>query len=182
MGCEGTVSAPACGFLTGFDALPDLAALPSLPQGLEAYRLIGVRCPPDTPARIDAAGAGEWITLAGHVTREQLVAHYRAAWLVVSGSLAEGWGLSLTEGAACATPCVATDIRGHRSSVRDGSSGVLVEPARLGATVANVVTDPARLDALRAGALRWAGELTWDASALGVTRALLAEVLRRRDG
>lgn len=130
--------------------------------------------------RIDAAGAQGWIELVGHVARDELVARYSAAWLVVSGSLAEGWGLSLTEGAACGTPCVATDIRGHHSSVRDGSSGVLAAPDRLGVTIADVLTDPARLAHLRAGALAWAGELTWEASALGVTRALHAEVARTR--
>jgi glycosyltransferase involved in cell wall biosynthesis len=135
---------------------------------------------PELQARIDAAGAHDWITLAGHVAREQLVAHYQSAWLVVSGSLAEGWGLSLTEGASCGTPCVATDIRGHRSSVRDGRSGVLAAPERLGATIADVLGDPARLEQLRAGALAWAGELTWDASALGLTRALHGEALRWR--
>ncbi len=133
---------------------------------------------PDLQARIDAAGAADWIRLAGHVAREELVAHYRAAWLVVSGSLAEGWGLSLTEGAACGTPCVATDIRGHHSSVRNGESGVLAAPDRLGATIADVLTDRARLEQLRRGALAWAGELTWDASALGMTRALHGEVVR----
>jgi glycosyltransferase involved in cell wall biosynthesis len=137
---------------------------------------------PDLQARIDAAGAGDWIALTGHVAREQLVAYYQSAWLVVSGSLAEGWGLSLTEGAGCATPCVATDIRGHRSSVRDGSSGVLAAPERLGATIADVLGDPARLEQLRTGALAWAGELTWDASALGLTRALHGEVLRWQAG
>lgn len=128
--------------------------------------------------RIDRLRARDWITLAGHVTREELVARYAAAWLVVSGSLAEGWGLSLTEGAACGTPCVATDIRGHHSSVRNGSSGVLAAPEQLGTTIADVLTDRDRLELLRAGALAWAGELTWDASALGVTRVLHAEVCR----
>jgi glycosyltransferase involved in cell wall biosynthesis len=135
---------------------------------------------PALQQRIDAAGAGEWIRLAGHVTREELVAYYRAAWLVVSGSLAEGWGLSLTEGAACGTPCVATDIRGHHSSVRDGSSGVLVAPELLGATIADVLCDPARYGRLRAGALEWAAELTWDSSALGLIRCLHGEVVRSK--
>jgi glycosyltransferase involved in cell wall biosynthesis len=133
---------------------------------------------PDLQARIDAAAAGDWITLTGHVAREQLVAFYQSAWLVVSGSLAEGWGLSLTEGAGCGTPCVATDIRGHRSSVRNGRSGVLAAPERLGATIADVLCDPVRSEQLRAGALEWAGELTWDASAVGLTRALHGEVVR----
>jgi glycosyltransferase involved in cell wall biosynthesis len=135
-------------------------------------------------AQIAAAGAGEWITLAGRKSHAELIALYQRSWLVVSGSIAEGWGLSLTEGAACGTPCVATDIRGHRSSVRNGSSGVLVPPEALGATLADVLTDPGRLAALREGALEWSSTLTWDASALGITKALHGEVVaaQRRRG
>jgi len=127
--------------------------------------------------RVDDAGATGWIRLRGRVEHDELVTMYRRAWLVVSGSIAEGWGLSLTEGAGCGTPCVATDIRGHRSSVADGSSGVLVAPDALGDTVAAVLADPERLAELRSGALRWAAGLSWDASALGVTTALHREVV-----
>lgn len=123
-------------------------------------------------ARVAAAGAGEWIHLPGRVAREDLVAHYRRAWLVVSGSLAEGWGLSLTEGAACGTPCVATDIRGHRSSVVDGTTGLLVEPAALGRTIADLLVDDRRREQLAGAALARARTLTWDNSALGLTRTL----------
>ena len=64
---------------------------------------------------------------------------YRRAWVVASASLAEGWGLSLTEAAACGTPAVATDIRGHRCSVVDGRTGVLAPPERLGEALATVL-------------------------------------------
>ena len=128
--------------------------------------------------RIRTAGATDYIRLTGRVDDGELIDLYRSAWLVVSGSLAEGWGLSLTEGAACGTPSVATDISGHRSSVDDGLSGLLVEPDALGATVADVVADTTRLEQLRRGALERAASLSWDASALGLTRALLDEVRR----
>ncbi|NNE13130.1 MAG: glycosyltransferase family 4 protein [Ilumatobacter sp.] len=134
----------------------------------------------DLQTRIDAAGASAWIRLVGKLTHDELVERYRRSWLVTSGSIAEGWGLSITEGAACGTPCVVTDIRGHRSSVRDGRSGVLVDPDRLGATIADVLAEPARLADLRAGALDWARSLSWDASALGITRALHDVVVQRR--
>ena len=78
----------------------------------------------------DAAG---WATLLGHVTRGQLRDEYRRAWVVGSASLAEGWGLSLTEGAACGTPAVATDISGHRCSVVAGVTGLLAPEDDLGA-------------------------------------------------
>ena len=79
--------------------------------------------------------------LLGHVTRGQLRDEYRRAWVVGSASLAEGWGLSLTEGAACGTPAVATDISGHRCSVVDGTTGVLAADADLGAALARVLGD-----------------------------------------
>jgi glycosyltransferase involved in cell wall biosynthesis len=130
--------------------------------------------------RIDAAGATDWIHIRGRLDRRALVAEYQRAWLVVSGSLAEGWGLSLTEGAACGTPAVATDIRGHRSSVVDGVTGVLVEPSQLGTTIADVLTDDRRREALGAAALARARTLTWDASALGITSCLHAEAVRNQ--
>jgi glycosyltransferase involved in cell wall biosynthesis len=132
--------------------------------------------------RIDAAGASDWIHIRGRVDRHELVAEYRQAWLIVSGSLAEGWGLSLTEGAACGTPAVATDIRGHRSSVVAGVTGVLVEPALLGATIADVLGDDRRRHELASAALARARTLTWDASALGITSCLHAEVVRAAGG
>ena len=129
-------------------------------------------------ARIDAAGAGGYIRLAGRVDDDELISLYRSAWLVTSGSIAEGWGLSLTEGAGCGTPALATDIRGHRNSVLDGRSGVLVPPERLADTMIELLTDRQRLDRLAAGAREWGASLTWERSALGLTAALHAEVLR----
>ncbi|MEO6652933.1 MAG: glycosyltransferase family 4 protein [Ilumatobacteraceae bacterium] len=133
--------------------------------------------------QIERLGATEWIRLVGKVSHDDLVDLYRSAWLVVSGSIAEGWGLSLTEGAACGTPAVATDIRGHRSSVRHGLSGILVPAVALGDSIADIVSDAPRMDTLRAGALEWASQLTWDASALGITAALHdAVVVAQRAG
>ena len=128
--------------------------------------------------QIEHIDAGDWIELVGRVEHAALVDHYRRAWLVASGSLAEGWGLSLTEAAACGTPAVATDINGHRSSVVAEQTGRLVSEADLGAAIADVLSD----DRLRAGfaaaALARSRTLTWEASALGLTRCLHSEVLR----
>ena len=56
---------------------------------------------PVLEARIAHHAAGGWIHLAGRLSHEDLVALYQRAWLVTSASLAEGWGLTLTEAAAC---------------------------------------------------------------------------------
>lgn len=134
---------------------------------------------PELEARVAQHGAGGWITLAGHLTHEQLISLYQRAWVVSSASLAEGWGLTLTEAAACGTPAVATDINGHRSSVVDGTTGVLAPLERLGDAIADVLLDHSRREALGAAALARARTLTWEASATGVLRGLHGEVLAR---
>lgn len=130
--------------------------------------------------RIAAVGGEGWIELVGWVDHLSLVEYYRRAWLVVSGSLAEGWGLSLTEAAACGTPAVATDINGHRSSVVAERTGRLVPEDRLGEAIADVLTDDRLRREFADAALERARTLTWEASALGLTRCLHAEVLRCR--
>ena len=135
---------------------------------------------PALEARIAGHHAADWIHLAGHVGDEDLVALYQRAWLVSSASLAEGWGLTLTEAAACGTPAVATDVRGHHSSVVDGVTGVLAPLPELGQRLADVLLDDAWRAELAAAALARAKTLTWDASALGILAALHAQALKKR--
>jgi glycosyltransferase involved in cell wall biosynthesis len=89
--------------------------------------------------------------------------------------------LTLTEAAACATPAVATDIRGHRSSVVAGATGVLAPLERLGDALADVLLDDGLRSRLGSAALSRARTLTWDASATGILEVLHGEALRRRD-
>jgi glycosyltransferase involved in cell wall biosynthesis len=123
--------------------------------------------------------AASWVTLVGYVPHDQLAGEYRRAWIVASASVAEGWGLALTEAAACGTPAVATDIPGHRSSVIDGMTGLLAPPDRLADRFVDVLGDPALRERLGAAALHRARGLTWDASALGVTRVFHRVVTAR---
>jgi len=130
-------------------------------------------------AWIDDHDAGAWVELLGHVSRTQLRDEYRRAWIVASASLAEGWGLSLTEAAACGTPAVATDISGHRCSVVDGVTGVLAPADDLGRAIGAVLGDDDRRRRLGDAALARARTLTWDASALGVLRVFRDTVVER---
>jgi glycosyltransferase involved in cell wall biosynthesis len=127
----------------------------------------------DLEAHIAAAGASQWISLPGRVSDEELRSLYRSAWLVTSHSLREGWGMSITEAAACGTPSVVVDIAGHRDAVRNELSGVLVgEKEPLSREIVAVISDPARLERLRHGALEFARTLTWDAVALELFKLL----------
>ncbi len=122
-------------------------------------------------------GADDWVSLRGHVEDDELVSWYRRAWVVASSSQREGWGMTLTEAAACGTPAVATDIAGHRDAVVDGESGLLVdEPGQLGPALARVLGDDVLRSRLSKGALARAKWFTWDATARRALEALAGQV------
>lgn len=124
-------------------------------------------------AQVAAVGGQDWVRLPGRISDEELLSLYRRAWLAVSASTREGWGMTLTEAAACGTPAVATDIAGHADAIDDGRSGLLGRSDdELVELATRVLTDPTTRSALRAGALERAGELTWEACALANFRVL----------
>jgi glycosyltransferase involved in cell wall biosynthesis len=112
------------------------------------------------------------------VSDDDLVDAYRRAWLVVSASHAEGWGMSLTEGGACGTPCVATDIAGHRGSCIDGVTGVLVADVdALGGDVAALLLDDHQRRAMATAAIDHAQGLSWTAVAARQLELLVSAVV-----
>jgi glycosyltransferase involved in cell wall biosynthesis len=129
-------------------------------------------------SKVQNLGASDWVDFAGRVAQSDLVDLYQRSWLVASASLAEGWGLSLTEAAGCRTPAVATDIRGHRSSVVDGETGILASENDLGNAIARVLTDRPLRERLGAAAEARVRTMTWDATAAGVLGVLRRAVER----
>jgi glycosyltransferase involved in cell wall biosynthesis len=160
-----------------FDALADArAAVPDLElvvvgEGYERAQL---------EAQRHRMGADGWIHLPGRVPLDELIDLYRRAWLVASASLAEGWGMSLTEAAACGTPAVATAVTGHRHAIDDGVTGVLVDsPDDLGPALRSLLTDDGRRTELGVAAHRWAASLSWDRTASALL-AILTDVVQAR--
>ena len=129
-------------------------------------------------------GAVDWVDLPGRVSDDELVNWYRQAWLVASTSQREGWGMTLTEAAACGTPSVATAITGHVDSVVDGESGCLVDrctPDGVGdfaEALTKVLNDYELRVHLSKGALARSGWLSWDATARRALEALASETTR----
>lgn len=125
--------------------------------------------------------AESWVTFAGRVTDEELVDLYRRAWVVASASSHEGWGMTLTEAAACGTPAVATRISGHLDAVAEGTGGLLAHDEReLREQLVSVLSDRALRERLSQGALDHASAFTWEATAAGTLNALAEEARRRR--
>lgn len=123
--------------------------------------------------QIAAAGAQEWIVLQGHIEDDALRELYRQAWVLTSASLREGWGMSITEAAACGTPSVVSDIAGHRDAVVNQKSGLLVDVNELAGSLVAVLSDAVLREQLSSGALARSKELTWDHTALRLFEELL---------
>lgn len=93
----------------------------ALGKGFQVTVVAGLRG--DAP-RVSAAGAA--LRFISGLTRDQLVAMYRAADIVVSLSRHEGFGYTALEGMACGKPVVAFDVSGLRDVVVDRKTGLLV--------------------------------------------------------
>ena len=127
-------------------------------------------------AELDADG---WCELAGRIGDDALSRLYQQAWALVSASASEGWGMTITEAAACGTPAVVSDIPGHADAVADGETGHLA--SRDGDFVdalERIINDPAHRTRLGDNARSRASTLTWERTAHD-TLAVLAGAIRR---
>ncbi|HEY7074629.1 MAG TPA: glycosyltransferase, partial [Solirubrobacteraceae bacterium] len=141
---------------------------------------------PALEAEIARRGLGDRVTLHGHVSEERKAELYRRAWVNVTASSAEGWGLTVMEAATCATPSAALRVGGLAESIVDGETGLLADdPAGLAAAVERLVRDPALRERLGAAAQARARTFTWERTArqsLDVLEAAAAEGARKLAG
>jgi glycosyltransferase involved in cell wall biosynthesis len=130
---------------------------------------------------IDDLDANDWVRLPGHVSDNELVWLYQQAWCVTSASSAEGWGMTLTEAAACGTPAVATRIPGHKDSVDDDVSGLLTDsPRDMVEKISRIIEDRNLRTRLSEGALKHAAAFSWESCALSTFEPLAREAIRTR--
>lgn len=102
------------------------------------------------------------VRLPGWVPREDLIALYRGAAVLVYPSLAEGFGIPLMEAMACGTPAVAS-AAGALPEVA-GDACVLVGPqdsAAIAAAIAAILNDPALAQRLSRRGMERAAQFTW---------------------
>ena len=130
-------SAPHKGVDTAFRALGELKKRrPSL-----RYAVAGARQHTEALRRLaDAHGVADRVVFIPDVTEAELPALYRAAdlYLGVSrrdGRSVEGFGIALAEANASGLPVIAGRSGGIPELVRDGETGLLVDPERTGPLV-----------------------------------------------
>ncbi|HLN89882.1 MAG TPA: glycosyltransferase family 4 protein, partial [Candidatus Binatia bacterium] len=75
----------------------------------------------------------------GFVEEDEKAQLMASSWVVVSSSFIEGWGMTITESAACGTPAVAYDVPGLRDSISNNETGLLVDDGDFKALAQNLL-------------------------------------------
>lgn len=126
--------------------------------------------------RIARHGLGDSVRLPGYVTDETLACLYSGATAFVMPSLAEGFGLTAVEAAACGAAIVLSDLPPHRETL--GEAALFFPPADVDALMAilgRVLADEALRRELGARARAAVAHLSWGAAAAEL-RSLLSDV------
>ncbi len=128
-------------------------------------------------SRAAALGLAERTRFTGFIDdaeRDALLAGARAC---VFPSRKEGFGLTVVEANALATPVVARDAPGLRDSVRDGETGRLVSgdaPSDWAQALAPLLAEDAAALAMRRHALEFSRRFDWDRAAAELLEAVEA--------
>ncbi|MFG2011851.1 glycosyltransferase family 4 protein [Micromonospora sp. NPDC048868] len=135
-------------------------------------------------AERDLTGA---VTVHGFLPAAQRDMLLNTAWLHVSGSWGEGWGLVVVEAAAAGLPTIAFDVDGLRDAVRPGRTGWLVPEGEDPAGDLSAGLDraldwlavPGNAARTAVECRRWSGSFRWADTGRRV-REVLADVLGPR--
>jgi glycosyltransferase involved in cell wall biosynthesis len=105
-------------------------------------------------------GAG--IEVLGNLSDDQLIERYQRAWVFCLPSSYEGFGLPYVEAMAAGCPVVATSNPGAAEVLAGGRYGRIVPPERIGASLVELLRDPAKRDELSARGRTHAQEYDWE--------------------
>jgi glycosyltransferase involved in cell wall biosynthesis len=132
-------------------------------------------------ARAGRLGVRDAVHLHGRVSEAERDRLLGEADVVVGTSVREGWGLTVTEGAAAGTPAAVYDIPGFRDSVVDRRTGVVTQPSphALAEGVRWLIADRDRYEAIRNNARARVAATTWEATTDAFELALEAAVTSR---
>jgi glycosyltransferase involved in cell wall biosynthesis len=117
------------------------------------------------------------VSLFGRVAQEEVVERLARAHVLVAASVREGWGLNVSEAAACGTPSIGYAVPGLVDSLRASGGAVVVpRPEALGAALVDFFSG-------RLGLSPRISTVSWPEVALSVERRLqlVLEAANRSD-
>ncbi|MGN9778662.1 glycosyltransferase family 4 protein [Micromonospora sp. H33] len=111
-------------------------------------------------------GISERVEFRGFVTEEEKAALLASAWVALTPSLKEGWGLTIVEAGSAGTPTVAfRDAGGVAEAVVDGRTGLLADDIDdYVAKVRMLLSEHETREAMGAQARQHAASFTWEAA------------------
>jgi glycosyltransferase involved in cell wall biosynthesis len=115
------------------------------------------------------------VRFLGFVSEDEKVELLQRAWVHVLTSVKEGWGISVIEAGACATPSVVSDSPGLRDAVLHARTGFLVphgDVRSLADHLARLLGDPELRRKMGGAARDFAGALSWERTAHRLAVAL----------
>jgi len=117
---------------------------------------------------VESLGLKDKVRFLGKVAEEEKIKIYQKAWVAVNPSLKEGWGITTIEANACGTPVVASDVPGLRDSVRNPSTGFLVEYGNeneFSRKILEIINDDEMREYMQRKSVEWARNFEWHTSA-----------------
>jgi len=106
------------------------------------------------------------------------VDYMRKAWALLLPSIKEGWGMVVTEAAACGTPAIVSNVTGLTDSVKHNESGIIIKKCtveQIAASIKKLLDDKKLRNNLSKGAIRWAEQYNWDSSYSTFSKLLLSK-------
>ena len=117
-------------------------------------------------AEVEQRGLLERVVMHGFVAEQDKPALYARAWLAVTASSAEGWGLTVMEAAICGTPTAALRVGGLREAIVDGETGCLADDVGdLAVRVREILASSELRDRLGAASAQRARSFSWERAA-----------------
>jgi glycosyltransferase involved in cell wall biosynthesis len=116
---------------------------------------------------INQLGLQKTVRFYGFVSQTQKIKLLQKSWLLVSTSVREGWGMNITEAAACFTPTLSYNVPGLRDSIVNGRTGILCSdntPQALAKEMVRLLGDRRYLKRLSKQANSRCRKLDWDFS------------------
>ena len=90
------------------------------------------------------------------------------AWALIFPSVKEGWGMTVTECAACATPAIVAAVSGLKDSVIDNQTGLILSPnpppAEIAEAMISLIKNPKLRQKLYRQATIYSQKFSWDKS------------------
>lgn len=108
------------------------------------------------------------VTFLGFISKREKRKLLKQAWLLVSTSLKEGWGLIVIEAATCGTPTIAYKVPGLIDSIKHGQTGILCKKqnsVELARNIRKLLIDHNLRKQLSQNALDYSRGFSWDKTA-----------------